>query len=228
MPRMARVVVLDIPHHIVQRGNNRQQVFFVDSDRQTYLTIIKKEAPKYGLKIIGWCLMLNHVHLIALPSGKDSLAKALGQTHLIYTRYINQHYNRNGHLWQNRFYSCPLDDAHFWQALRYVEQNPVRAKLVQQAWHYKWSSAVAHIDNQDSTGLLDMAHWKNMSSQIGWQQLLAVEQGQEELKSIRRNTQTGHPLVNDSYLRKLEKIFDRKLRPLPIGRPPKKNNKNRK
>jgi putative transposase len=123
MPRTARIAIPEVPHHITQRGNNRQDVFFVDDDRRVYLSILKEQSEKYGLEILGWCLMTNHIHLIARPSTPESLAKAVGRTHFLYTQNINYLHRRSGHLWQNRFYSCPLGREHFWQALRYTRNR---------------------------------------------------------------------------------------------------------
>ena len=109
MPRIARIVISDVQYHITQRGNNHQDIFFVDDDRQVYLEFLKKQADRFGLEVQGYCLMTNHIHLIATPHNEDSLAKAIGITHLLYTQYINRMHRRSGHLWQNRFYSCPLD-----------------------------------------------------------------------------------------------------------------------
>ena len=94
----------------------------------------------HGLCVHGFCLMSNHIHLVATPTGPLSSAKAVGRTDYLYTRTINRLHGRSGHLWQNRFYSVPLDEPHFWTALAYVEQNPVRAGMVRQAWTYAWSS----------------------------------------------------------------------------------------
>jgi len=130
VPRLARIVLPGVPHHITQRGNNRQDVFFVDDDRRAYLDLLGQHAERFGLKVLGYCLMANHVHLIATPSAEESLAKAVGRTHFGYTQYVNRHHRRSGHLWQNRFYSCALDEVHLWRAMRYTERNPVRGKLV--------------------------------------------------------------------------------------------------
>ncbi|UCD00360.1 MAG: transposase, partial [Phycisphaerales bacterium] len=129
MPRLARTVAVGFAHHITQRGNNRYDVFFVDDDRRVYLELLKEQADKYGLDLVGYCLMSNHVHLIAIPHAEDALAKAVGRTHFRYAQYINRFHRRSGHLWQGRFYSCALDKRHFWLAMKYVELNPVRAKL---------------------------------------------------------------------------------------------------
>ena len=226
MPRTARIVVPDIPHHITQRGNNRQDVFFVDDDRRVYLSILKEQSEKFGLEILGWCLMTNHIHLIGRPSGEDSLAKALGRTHFRYTQYINKFHGRSGHLWQNRFFSCPLGREHFWQALRYVEQNPVRAGMVRRAWQHPWSSAAIHTTESgykspfpDGDGLLNMAYWKQISSVVDWRKTLEQMQSDEQAAAIRRNTHTGRPLAGNAFVSKLEKRLNKRLRPLPIGRP---------
>jgi REP element-mobilizing transposase RayT len=109
MPRVARIVVPGVPHHITQRGNNRQDVFFVDDDRRLYLGLLAKSAARYGLQVLGYCLMTNHVHLVAVPLTAESLAKALGRTDFVYTQYIARRHRRSGHLWQNRFYSLQTD-----------------------------------------------------------------------------------------------------------------------
>ena len=133
-------------HHITQRGNNGQDVFFVDDDRRVYLELLAEQAERHGLEITGFCLMRNHVHLVAVPKAEEALAKAVGRTHFRYTQYINRFHKHSGHLWQGRFYSCALDRRHFWLALKYVERNPVRARLCRKPWRYEWSSAAAHVD----------------------------------------------------------------------------------
>ena len=127
MLRVARIVVPGCPHHVTQRGNNRQDVFFVEDDWRTYLRILREQSKRFGLSVDGYCLMTNHVHLVAVPTSENSLAKAVGRTHWLYTQYVNRLHRRSGHLWQNRFFSCALDESHCWQALAYVERNPVRA-----------------------------------------------------------------------------------------------------
>ena len=216
-------MIPEVPHHITQRGNNRQDVFFMDDDRRLYLSLLKEHAEKYGLEILGWCLMANHIHLVARPSGQQSLAEALGRTHFRYTQYINRFHRRSGHLWQNRFFSCPLGQEHFWQALRYVEQNPVRAGIVRQAWAYAWSSAAAHLNEKDKTGLLNLSYWRRIAAQVDWRAVLEMEQPSDTIEKVRLNTHTGRPLAGDAFITKLENLLNKRLRPLPIGRP----NKNR-
>ena len=224
MPRIARIVIPDVPYHITQRGNNRQDVFFVDQDRQVYLSLLKTQSDLYGLAILGYCLMCNHVHLVAIPSRIDSLARAVGRTNYLYTRYINRLHERTGHLWQNRFFSSALDENYFWRAIRYVERNPVRARLVKHAWDYPWSSAPAHVTQTDPLGLLDLSTWKTLLAHDNWKELLKDPDDEAESNALRTHTHRGCPLGSDSFLCKMEKLLNRRLRPLPIGRPQKTKN----
>ena len=145
MPRIARVVIPNIPHHVTQRGNFGQNVFEDDTDRSVYLKWLHEYGQRYGTKFWAYCLMTNHVHYIVVPEYKNSLAMTFNQTHMRYSQYVNRKHNRCGHLWQGRFYSCLLDEDHLYAAMRYVERNPVRAGLKQQSEKYKWSSAASHV-----------------------------------------------------------------------------------
>lgn len=226
MPRVARIVIPDWPHHVTQRGNNRQDVFFVDDDRRTYLGLLKEESEKYGVCVGGYCLMTNHVHLIVTPESADGLAKALGRTHYRYTQYVNRLHGRSGHLWQNRFHSCALDEDHYWTAMAYVEQNPVRARLVRGAWRYPWSSAAAHCGlAADRWELLDLVAWHGWLQGSDWKETLAGLLKEETLSTVRRNTHRGRPLGSDHFLSKVESLLGRRLRPLPVGRPKKRPKK---
>ncbi len=130
MPRIARVVAVGVPHHVTQRGNNRQQVFFSDLDRRFYTTLLQHQSARHGLRVLGWCLMPNHIHIVGIPEHEHSLAHALGRAHYEYTIYLNRQKIRSGHLWQNRFFSAPLDRDHLHTALRYVdlESGPRRTR----------------------------------------------------------------------------------------------------
>lgn len=145
MPRRARVVFEGVVHHITQRGNYRQNVFEDDSDKRKYVEFIREYSEKYGMKIYAYCLMSNHVHFIAAPVKEDSLAMTFKYSNMRYSSYFNKKNKRSGHLWQGRFYSCPLQFEHALEALRYVERNPVRARMVELPWEYEWSSAREHV-----------------------------------------------------------------------------------
>ena len=176
------------------------------------------------MRIDGYCLMTNHIHIIARPDKEDSLAKAMGRTNLLYAQYINLMHGRGGHLWQNRFFSCPLGPDYFFKALCYIEQNPVRAKLSRYPWTYRWSSASAHTGQQDEFGLIDKDFWLEQSSGINWRQEL-----KDKIESLKIGAclgvycRTGRPLGTDKFISKLEIKLGRRLRPLPVGRPPKKD-----
>jgi putative transposase len=219
MPRLARAIAVGCAHHVTQRGNNRQDVFFVDEDRDVYLRLLAEQAGKCGLEVLGYCLMTHHVHLVAIPHAEEALAKAVGRTHFRYSQYINRVHKRCGHLWQGRFYSCALDGRHLWLALKYVELNPVRARLCRRAWRYGWSSAAAHTDERARSDLLNLPWWYEQFSAAAWRETLAEGLTEEEVARIRLRTHTGRPLGSDAFLSKLETLLGRRVRPLPVGRP---------
>jgi putative transposase len=219
MPRVARIVLPGLPHHVVQRGNNRHAVFFVDADRRVYLDLLAAQAQRYGFALLAYCLMTNHVHLIGVPDSPHALAKAIGRTHWLYAQYLNRRHRRSGHLWQNRFFSCPLDARHGWQACVYVERNPVRAGLVRLAWRYPWSSAAAHVGERRPEAPLDVAAWKRLWDTRGWRAELQRPEDEGMVRRLRRSTFAGRPLASDSFLSKLEHRLGRRLRPRPVGRP---------
>jgi putative transposase len=146
-----------------------------------------------------------------------------GQSPIYCSQYINRFHKRSGHLWQNRFFSCVLDEVHMLRALAYVERNPVRAKLVRTPWQYAWSSAAAHAGETQASELLDLAEWRRMwvSRPDRWRKALREREDEELAGRLRLSTHTGRPLATDSLLSKLEHKLGRRLRPLPVGRPKK-------
>jgi putative transposase len=130
MARFARVIAVNVAHHVTQRGNARQSILNSDSDREVYLDLLRESMARHDAALIGYCLMSNHVHLVMVPRQADALAKTLKHTHGQYAAYWNAKFRSSGHVWQGRYYSCPLDRPHLWEALRYTELNPVRAGLV--------------------------------------------------------------------------------------------------
>src|SRR4051794_15803990 len=145
MARLARIVVPGIAHHVTQRGNRRQEGFFSDEDYGAYKALVAEACAQNGVRCLAWCLMPNHVHLIMVPSTADGLRAALADAHRRYSRRINFAKGWTGYLWQGRFASYPMDEAHLMAAVRYVELNPVKAKLVRRAEDWPWSSARAHV-----------------------------------------------------------------------------------
>jgi putative transposase len=137
MPRNARCIKPELSYHVTQRGTDCQTTFHSRQDRQVYLDLLRANLPDRGVRILGYCLMTNHVHLVAIPGHSDSLATLFRRVHGRYAQYFNARRHRTGHLWQNRFFSCALSQSHLWTALRYVEMNPVRASLVASPAEYE-------------------------------------------------------------------------------------------
>jgi REP element-mobilizing transposase RayT len=158
MARLVHIVAVNVPHHLTQRGNARQVILNSDAERSVYLELLQKYVELYQLSLLGYCLMSNHVHLLAVPHEEGALAMPLKQTHGRYASYWNATHKSSGHVWQGRFYSCPLDGAHLWIALRYAELNPVRAKLVGEASAWPWSSAAVHCQERETPTRLDLEH----------------------------------------------------------------------
>lgn len=209
MPRMARIVVPGIPHHIIQRGHRSEVVFFKKEDRQTYLKILANFARKYGVKIWSYCLMTNHIHLVAIPSTSDSLAKLMRQVHKNYTMVINIRNNWKGTLWQGRYLSYPMDERYLYKCVRYIERNPVRAKIVERPEDYPWSSARAHVFGLADEVLSDSSFLQQIHD---WRAYLAENESKNDLEEIRKNQGSGRPLGNEVFYETIEKLTGRKLR----------------
>jgi putative transposase len=221
MARFARVVAVGLPHHVTQRGNNRQEVFQSDQDRLLYLKLLREQSARHHLRIWGYCLMDNHVHIVAAPLSEDSLAGTLRRAHADYARYANVKRSGTGHFWQNRYFSCPLDEGYCWTALAYVERNPVRAGKVQEAESYPWSSARAHLAGRDATGWLDLAEWSTAYGPERWREVLRTSTREEaEGERIREATRTGRPLGAEPFIQALEQRLNRRLEPEKTGRRP--------
>lgn len=217
MSRIARVVVPGCPHHIVQRGNRRQAVFFNDQDKETYIELISDHAGKAGIDVVAYCLMDNHVHFIAVPHDVVSLAKAIGVAHKKYTRMIHFREDWRGYLWQGRFFSVPLSDQYLYRAVRYVENNPVRARLVRNAEDYRWSSARAHVLKTQDPLLSQNSLVQGIDN---WSAYLA-EDDVKDREIIARHTSTGRPLGDDAFIASIEQLTGRILRKQKPGPKPK-------
>jgi len=226
MARFARVVALGTPHHVTQRGNARQFILMSDSERLVYLDLLRHYGKLHQLSLLGYCLMSNHVHLIVIPRHMDSLSKALKNAHGRYAAYWNAEHRSSGHVWQGRFYSCPLDTPHLWEALRYTELNPVRAGLVTAPETYIWSSAATHCGTAPGDAWLDMEFWQQCWTAAAWRDFLAAgataeeaDAIREEADAIRESTHTGRPLGTPEFIEKIESTTGRSLLPQKGGRP---------
>jgi putative transposase len=219
MARLARVVAPGIPHHITQRGNRRMKTFFCEADYREYLHLMAQWCNRCKVQIWSYCLMPNHVHLIAVPEFEDSLHKAIGEAHRRYTRYINFQKGWKGHLWQGRFASYPMGEQYLVAVARYIVLNPVRAGLVKKPGDYKWSSAHAHFQGKDDI----LVKVEPIAAIVDdWQDLLKTDLTEEKKEAIRKHESTGRPLGNASFLNRLEKMINRSLKKQKPG--PKKKN----
>ena len=217
MARLARVVVPGIPHHITQRGNRRQQTFFGEEDFALYLRLLSRWSSKFGTEVWAYCLMPNHVHLILIPSFLGGLCRSVGETHRRYTAQINSREGWRGHLWQGRFSSYPMDERHLLAAARYVELNPVRAGIVVRAEDYPWSSARAHICGRDDAVVKARPLLERMPD---WGDFLRGEVDASEASRMRNHENTGRPMGDEGFSRRLETILGRSLlRQKPGPRP---------
>ena len=214
MARIARVVVPGVPHHVTQRGNRRQQTFFREEDYQAYLDLMGEWCSRWGVEVWAYCLMPNHVHLIAVPPSEEALRRAIGEAHRRYTTQVNRRKRWRGHLWQGRFASFPMDDGHLYAGARYVELNPVRARLVAEPGAYRWSSAAAHLAGRDDR----LVRVAPLRARFGdWAEFLSEGLSPEQAELIRRHERTGRPLGSEGFVARLEGLLGRLLHPQKRG-----------
>ena len=212
MPRIARIVAPGEPHHVTQRGVRRGRVFSSDADYAAYLKLMANACAEHDVAIWAWCLMPNHIHLLAVPERAESLANAVGRAHWRYTRMVNFRTRSRGYLFQGRFFSCVLEGDHAVACARYIEMNPVRAGLVQRPDRWRWSSARFHLgrkpDGLAKRGPLDeeIRDWRTF-----------LRDAEVDAGALRRHTGSGWPLGSGSFLGWLGAELGREVRPRPRG-----------
>ena len=205
-----RIVQAGLPHHVTQRGNRGQQIFFAAADYLAYRHRLALQCAKHGVQVWAYCLMPNHVHLILTPASADSLARAVGEAHRQYARQLNRAQQQSGHVWESRFHSVVLDEAHLVAAARYVARNPVRSGLVARAEAWPWSSVAAHLAGADD----ELVRVAPLRQRIGdWRDFVAQDVAPEMLEHLRRHARLGWPLGTDDFVRRLEAAAGRPLRP---------------
>jgi putative transposase len=216
MPRLARIVVPGLPHHVTQRGNRREAIFFEDGDQEIYCDLLAEQTLKAGVEVWAYCLMPNHVHLILVPSEPDALGRAVGETHRRYTNYINARGRWTGHLFQSRFASVTLDSKHLMHAVRYVSLNPVRAQLVSRAEDWRWSSVKAHLAGEDDA----LVTVRPVLDRVGDFNQLLHPDGDQDFRGLRDAESTGRPLGTPEFVAGLEAVLGRKIARRAPGRKP--------
>jgi putative transposase len=210
-------VVPGIPHHVTQRGNRRQETFFTEEDYIAYLSLLGEWCRRCAAEVWAYCLMANHVHLIVVPDSEDGLRRALGETHRRYTRRINFREGWRGYLWQGRFASFAMDERYLLRAARYMELNPVRAKLCRVPWRWRWSSAAAHVAGLDD----GLVHVGPLLERVkDWREFLTEALEADDAELLRRHTRTGRPLGETVFLDRIEQTLHRVVRPAKRGRKP--------
>jgi len=218
MARLARAVFPGVPHHVTQRGNGRAQTFFGDDDYQLYRDLLAEHAAAAGVEVWSWVLMPNHVHLVLVPPDADALRRALAPVHRRYAGHVHARLKRTGHFWQGRFGCVAMDEAHLGAALRYVALNPVRARLVERAVDWPWSSLHVHLglvaDDGLTTSAPVMARYPDLAEHIA--------AGEDEALSqrLRRAESVGRPLGSEAFLARLEAQSGRTLKPGKRGPAP--------
>lgn len=193
--RIARVVVPKNPHQVTQRGNRSQDSFFCEDDYREYIALMAASCRLHGVEVWAYCLMCNHVHMIAVPEESAYLRSAIGEAHRRYTRMINHRNGWRGHLWQ--FSSFPVDEAYLLVAAHYVELNPVRASLTSDPCSYPWSSAKSHVMGRDDElvtvkPLLDLVP--------DWNAFLQHKMKEEDYERLPVHERTGRPLGDEVFM----------------------------
>jgi putative transposase len=191
-------------------------VFGNDADRYFYIELLRESCSRLHLRICAYCLATNHVHFVAIPERKDSLWRAFHRCHGTYAKRFNMRYAFSGHLWQARPFSCALDEDHFWAAIRYVERNPVRARMVDRAEDYPWSSAAAHCGFRQTDPLLD-SEWLSPGHIHNWPEWLGSSNARQTDRRLRDRTFTGRPCGNESFVKEAERLLGRDLAPHKPG-----------
>ena len=224
MAKQPRAIAPDVPHHVIQRGNRRQRTFFVDDDYIAYLELLTKHCAANEVSVWAWCLMPNHIHLVAVPKSGFGLSKAMGDTHRRFSWAINRLHQWRGSLWQDRFRCCAMDESHTLTAMRYVERNPDRAHLTKRPEDWPWSSARAHLGLPSKIpGGDQLTNLVASQSLIqDWQSFLNEELQSGQLDLLRQSTGTGRPIGNPEFITGLELKLGRKLRPNKRGPLPKR------
>jgi putative transposase len=219
MARLPRLVLPDIPHHVTQRGNRRERTFFEDGDYALYLDLLADAAGRAGVEIWSYCLMPNHVHIVAVPRDADGLRRCFRHVHRHYTGYVNARRRWTGHLWQGRFSSVAMDEAHLVCALRYVALNPVRARLVDRAEDWPWSSARAHLAAADD----QVVRVAPALERVGDFAAFLGEDFDEALAyaALRKAESVGRPVGSGDWLADMEARTGLKLAPGKRGPKPK-------
>lgn len=233
MARLGRYFLPDQPLHVIQRGNNREPIFFADEDYARYRGWLADAAKEYGCAIQAYVLMTNHVHLLATPKRADGLPRMMQSLGQRYVRYVNAAYRRSGTLWEGRYRAAPIDsEAYFFACCRYIELNPMRAKMVAHPRDYPWSSYAAHAHGAGDFLVSDHPLYRALGNaaaerQKSYRALFRAALDEDFLGALRAATNGGWALGGDRFKRRIAKALGRRVAPLPKGRPAKERGDKR-
>jgi putative transposase len=227
MARLGRYFVAGQPLHVIQRGNNRKAIFFADEDYSQYRDWLAEAAEEYGCAVHAYVLMPNHVHLLVTPKRKESLPRLMQSLGRRYVRYINFSRGRSGTLWEGRYRAAPIDaEDHFLACCRYIETNPVRARLARGPREYRWSSYAAHAYGKPDPLAADHPLFKKLgrtgaARQAEYRALCREALAKDFVAALRAATNGGWALGDERFRRRIAKAAKRRAAPLPRGRAPK-------
>jgi len=227
MPRRARLTIPDVPLHIIQRGNNHSACFYRDEDYQMYVRLLDELALKCGCGVHAYALMTNHVHLLVTPMERESAAQMMKNLGQRYVQYVNRTYRRSGTLWEGRFRSCIANGEHYvLTCYRYIELNPVRAKMVSHPGDYAWSSYRANTGGRGSTSIVPHAHYLALGDshdarQEAYRELFRAPPDPQLLAEIRSATNGNFALGSGRFQLEVAAALGRRVTPGKPGRPTK-------
>lgn len=225
MPRKPRFVLPGVPLHVVQRGNNRDPIFFDESDYAAYLKWLKEAAERYGCAVHAYVLMTNHVHVLVTPSDSDGVSRMMQYLGRKYVPYINHTYGTTGTLWEGRFKASLIDaEDYLFSCMRYIELNPVRAAMVKSPAHYRWSSYRANAQGKEDALITPHARYVALGRTAearceAYRALFKSSLGDAELNDLRAAWQTGTPLGNERFKEKVETKLGVRVGYATRGRP---------
>lgn len=227
MPRQPRLVVAGYPHHLVLRGNNRSAIFYKDRDRHIFIDCLRQAKVKTKSKIYAYCLMTNHVHLLVEPSTEDGLGNMVQSLGRRYVQYINQTYKRTGTHWEGRFKSSLVSkDEYLLACSRYIELNPVRAKIVEDPRNYPWSSFGFRAEGKSDTLLDEDSVYLSLGKtkrerELNYKKCFLGNIPDEEINVMRTATQKGGIIGTEEFISKISRLLSREVVLKPRGRPKK-------
>ena len=225
MARLGRYFVAGQALHVIQRGNNRQAIFFAPSDYALYRAWLIEAARKYGCAVHAYVLMTNHVHLLVTPERRESLPRMMQSLGRRYVRHVNGAYRRTGTLWEGRYRAAPIDsEEYFLGCCRYIELNPVRARMAGHPRDYPWSSYAAHARGAEDALAAGHSAFKRLGRSAAERQkeyraLFRRNLDKDFVEALRKATNGGWALGSDRFTRQIAKAAKRRAAPLPKGRP---------